>query len=370
MGRGPGVRATSASSIQIDFRYKGKRCRERISLPPTPANLKYAKRLKAVIGHEIATNVFDYAKHFPESPRAQHRETRVSTKLLKGLLDYCGTLGGQLQPETVDEYRHDSEIVAKGLGESATLQNLTRAQVRTWVSTLTLSKKRIDNLLIPLRGALNQAVEDGTIQSNPLAGFKIRRTKEAKETIDPFTPAEIEDLSGATDTGPLWEFWAWSGMRTGEIIALQWGDVDPECGSVNVWRAVRLGREKTTKTTSGTRRLVCLRPSRESLLRLRREGESVFRNPVNGEGYRSDKQVRVAFHKACGEVGVRYRYPYQLRHTFATWGLSSGENPKWIATYMGHKDVMMLFRIYGKWMASLAQDAGSKMIEATKVKAA
>ena len=56
MGRGPGVRATSASSIQIDFRYKGKRCRERISLPPTPANLKYAKRLKAAIEHEIATH--------------------------------------------------------------------------------------------------------------------------------------------------------------------------------------------------------------------------------------------------------------------------------------------------------------------------
>jgi integrase len=370
MGRGPGVRATSASSIQIDFRYKGERCRERISIPPTPANLKYAKGLKATIDHEIATKTFDYAKHFPESPRVQKYLGASGRSLKTALLAYCDSLCGQLQPETIDEYRLDAEIVAKGLGESTTINSLKRKQIRTWVNSLNLTKKRIDNLLIPLRGALNQAVEDEEIEASPLAGFKIKRAKDPKETIDPFTPAEIEKLSGASDTGPLWKFWAWSGLRTGEIIAIEWSDIGPKCGDINVWRAVRLGREKIPKTASGARRLVPLRPARESLLQLRREDGSVFKNPVTGEAYRTDKQVRVAFQRACAETGVRYRYPYQLRHTFATWGLSSGENPKWIATYMGHKDVMMLFRIYGKWMANLAKDAGSKMLKATKSKAA
>ncbi|HJW56895.1 MAG TPA: DUF3596 domain-containing protein [Burkholderiaceae bacterium] len=41
MGRdGRGVKAGSESSIEISFMFKGVRCRERIALKPTPANLK------------------------------------------------------------------------------------------------------------------------------------------------------------------------------------------------------------------------------------------------------------------------------------------------------------------------------------------
>ena len=51
MGRKPrtGVRAVSASSIEISFTYQGKRCREKIKLKPTPANLKRAERHRAAI---------------------------------------------------------------------------------------------------------------------------------------------------------------------------------------------------------------------------------------------------------------------------------------------------------------------------------
>ena len=66
-----GVRARSESSIQIDFYYRGIRCRERIKLHPTPRNLSYAAKLKARIEHEIATGEFEYKKHFPDSPRAK-----------------------------------------------------------------------------------------------------------------------------------------------------------------------------------------------------------------------------------------------------------------------------------------------------------
>jgi hypothetical protein len=37
---------------------------------------------------------------------------------------------------------------------------------------------------------------------------------------------------------------------------------------------------------------------------------------------------------------------------------------------MGHSDVMMLFRVYGKWMPSLDPEAGSRMVKAAKRKAA
>jgi len=50
MGRnGSGVRRASANSIEITFTYRGVRCRERIGLKPTPANLKSAERHRAAI---------------------------------------------------------------------------------------------------------------------------------------------------------------------------------------------------------------------------------------------------------------------------------------------------------------------------------
>ena len=45
---------------------------------------------------------------------------------------------------------------------------------------------------------------------------------------------------------------------------------------------------------------------------------------------------------------VKYRNPYQMRHTYASTLLSKGENPWWRVTQMWHVDVEMIFKHYGK----------------------
>lgn len=360
MGRGSGVRATSASSIGISFNWKGRRCRERIALPPTGRNLKYVERLKATIEHEIATNTFDYARHFPDSPRARHTDSSLPG-LEQALQYYVDGLAGQIEPETLEKYRHDARTVA-GWFPGKTLKTLTRAEVRTQVASLNLSRKRLLNLLTPLRGALAQAVEDEVIEVSPLSGFKVRRVSAPTEKIDPFTREEIDRLAG-TELGHLWQFWAWTGLRSGEVIGLRWGDLDSECMAVAIRRSVRVGREKRTKTASGERRVVLLPMARTALSGLTRGAETdpVFRSPSTGERWHEDRALARAFRKACEAAGVRYRYPYQLRHTFASWALSSGENPLWVAQQMGHRDVQMIFRVYGKYMPNMNPDAGQKM---------
>jgi integrase len=49
-------------------------------------------------------------------------------------------------------------------------------------------------------------------------------------------------------------------------------------------------------------------------------------------------------------VKVKYRNPYQMRHTFASMMLSRGENPLKVAKYLGHKDTEMVTKIYGKYI--------------------
>jgi integrase len=360
MGRGPGVRTTSASSIQIDFKYRGVRCRERIRLPPTPRNLNYARRLKASIEHEIATRTFDYSRHFPDSPRA--RMFGGGLCLLDALTRYVDSLGLELEPETLRKYRLEVATIAKALGPDKPLSQLTRGEVRTWVAGLRLSRKRILNILTPLRGALGQAVEDGTLKANPLADFKIRRVGREDTTIDPFTREEVDRL-GKTELGHLWKLWAWTGLRSGEVIGLRWGDVEAEGERLQVRRSVRVGREKRPKTTAGKREVAVLSPGRSALASERRRDvvEPVFTNPNTGKRWHEDRGLARAFRKACEAAKVRYRYPYQLRHTFASWALSSGENPLWVAKQMGHRDVQMIFRVYAKWIPSMDPEAGSRM---------
>jgi integrase len=345
----------------VDFRWKGQRCRERIRLKPTAANLKYAANLKARIEHEIATGQFDYAKHFPDSPRGRiHPQGHA--KLSVVLSDYVAGLSGSVEPETIREYGQSSDAIIEGVGDPY-VHNLTRAQVRNWLASSPLSKKRLDNLLIPLRGALAQAVDDGILEKNILHGFKFKRIDSPKKEIDPFTPEEVEAL-GRTGLGNLWLFWAWTGLRSGEVIGLQWGDVDREGQRINVRRAVRLGRQKLPKTAAGNRGLQLLPPAWGALPDGDgRDAEApVWVNPNTGGDWHEAKALARAFRKACKEAGVRYRYPYQLRHSFASRALSAGENALWVAKYMGHTDVGMVTRHYGKWIPSVDPMAGQRMI--------
>ncbi len=67
------------------------------------------------------------------------------------------------------------------------------------------------------------------------------------------------------------------------------------------------------------------------------------------------------------EGRVRYRYPYQTRHSYASMMLSAGERPMRVARQMGHANWTMITREYGKWMPDadkLAVAAPSQFLEA------
>lgn len=379
MGRGTGVRVVGEDAIQIDFRWNGERRRERIRLSPTKANLAYCRGWKRRIEDEIAHGSFDYAKHFPESERAKElAEAAAGGRLGAYMREFVRSLSKQVQPETLKEYENDAETIIAGLNDPP-LGSVTKAMVRNWIATLDLSKSRIDNLIRPLRGSLRQAEEDELIPKNPLKGYEVRRVKTDVEDddIDPFTPEEVQALSEVS-LGDLWTFWAWSGPRSGEIIGLQQGDVDSDFSKITVRRTVRRGRAKPPKTAAGMRTIELLPPAQEALRRVAKLwGDEwkkdpiapIFLNPNTGRWWYEAKALNRAFARTCKGAKVRRRYVYQLRHTFATWALSAGENPWWIAKRMGHEDVQTLYDHYGKWMKELDAKAGLRMLEAAKPKA-
>ncbi|HGM6436089.1 TPA: tyrosine-type recombinase/integrase [Pseudomonas aeruginosa] len=356
--------------------YRGVRCRERISLKPTATNLKRAEQHKAAVEHAIANGTFDYAVTFPGSPRAAKFAPEASQETVAGFLTKW--LAGKKQhvsSSTFEGYRKLVELrLVPALGPTL-LVDLRRKTVRDWLNTLEVSNKTLSNIQSCLRSALNDAVDnDELIDTNPLAGWTFSRKDQVKEDdVDPFSPEEQRAILTSLDgqAKNLVQFALWTGMRTSELVALDWGDIDWLKGEVYVTRTMTqaaAGEAEVTKTLSGKRRIKLLAPAMEALVAQKDHtflaGNEVFQNPRTLERWKGDQPIRkTMWAHAVKKAGVRYRRPYQTRHTYASMMLSAGEHPMWVAGQLGHSDWTMIARVYGRWMPSADIGAGSRAEE-------
>lgn len=172
----PGVRESSESSIEIDFRYNGKCCRERLALKPTPSNLKKAAQHRAAIFNAIDAGTFDYAYTFPKSKNA-HKFAPSQYTVKTYLTEWLENKRPVLKASTHKDYTKTLlNIIVPRFGATL-LHMLTRNDIRQWIATVDCSNKRIANILSPLRAALQDAHHDDLIQSNPLFNWTYKRNE-------------------------------------------------------------------------------------------------------------------------------------------------------------------------------------------------
>lgn len=367
----------SDTSIGIDFYYRGARCRERIKLPPTPANMRYAQHLLGQIKVEIARGTFDYRKHFPDSRRAdlfaklQGEVMHMGPALERWLADKAP----EIEHSTLAGYRKIvNNILIPFCGDDR-LTDFTRLRAKELVASLgDVSAKRINNVLGPVRGLFAEALEDELIESNPLETLKVRRKRKRadlgdEDGIDPFTPEEVTAILGACRDEQFRNFCQFNfatGLRMSEMFGLWWSRCDLLGNKVRVTQAMVDKQLKSTKTIAGLRDVELLPPA-VAALRAQRAitllaGGEVFLNPYTGKGWLDDQQLRKAFWiHALKRAGVRYRAPKQMRHTFASQALSAGESPMWVAKQLGHKNWYVTATNYARWIPSIVPDAGQKL---------
>jgi integrase len=373
MGRGNGARPASKTTIEIDFYYRGVRCKERIKLKPTPANLRRAERHRAAVLDAIERGTFDYGVTFPDSPRAARfsHEPGASMRLRDYLDRWLKDIRPGLKVSTFIVYRRivDHQIVDQFGGHALT--QLNWKDVRDWVARKDASAKTKGNILSVLRTALDDAVEDEFIDANPLAGKKMRRkgdTKPRKDEIDPFSAEERAAILGvaAGQEKNFLQFALWTGLRISELCALDWGDVDWVNQRIFVQRALtQHSKEPETPKTAAGERYVRLLPAALDALKAQKsftfmEGEEIFRNPRTGKRWTGDLVIRERMWKRILlRAGVRYRYPYQMRHTYASMMLQAGESVMWVAQQMGHTDWTFTARTYSRWVSIDAPEAGN-----------
>jgi integrase len=139
-------------------------------------------------------------------------------------------------------------------------------------------------------------------------------------------------------------FGAFLGMRRGEIVALRWEDVDFENNCIHIRRAVAMDDikkewvEKSPKTYSGTRTVPMFAPIREYLERAERVNERITQVPASS--------VTDRFPELLDKAGLhRFRF-HDLRHYFASSMLALNIPNKYIIDIIGHKDDVMLEKVY------------------------
>lgn len=374
MGRKGGVRQRSQSSIEIDFYYRGQRCRERLKLEPKARNLRYAENIKGEIENAIASGTFRYADYFPDSPRAKELSSVPgdAVTIAKYLDQWLSEERKNTKNSTWNGYKKivDGRLIP-AFGK-LTLGMLRRRHIKEWIAEQSASRKTIGNILSPLRIALDDAVDDELIELNPLAGWKLRRRdglRRKVDDIDPFAAEEREAILAAlTGQGRnLVAFAFWTGLRTSELCALDWSDIDFIRGVARITRAWTQYSDEpeNTKTNAGERDVKLLTPALEALKSQKAHtylaGAEVFQNPRTGERWKGDQPIRkTLWQPALKRAGVRYRRPYQTRHTYASMLLMSGEHVMWVSRQLGHKDWSFTARTYTRFMPDDMPNAGAK----------
>jgi integrase len=388
MGRkGTGVTIVSDSSYEIAFVFKGARCRERIKAKPSPANTRKLEQFRAAILHAIDKGEFNYAETFPHSKHiAQFAEKPGDVLTVERYFDQWLTRKhAEIKASTYKGYYGIvNRFVIPKFGKMA-LADLKRAAIRDWLATIDEKKgqrvtnKRLSNIQSCMRSALGDAVADEIIDANPLAGYTYSRIErpvagEPDDEVDPFTPDEQAAILSKMRAAErnLTQFFLWTGLRTSEAIELNWSDIDFIGGYVRVRRALTReakGVAELPKTSAGRRDVKLLEPARAALLAQKEltfmaelDG-AVFINPTSRERFTGSHQFWKIWQTALKRAGVRYRRPYQTRHTYASMMLSAGEHPMWVAKQLGHADWTMIARVYGRWMPSADTAAGSKAVQ-------
>ncbi len=374
-GKRSGVRAASKSSIEISFMFEGEQCRERIPLEPSAANIKKAERHKAEIETAIYNGTFDYAATFPKSARAQRLGYKTGIVPLSTYLDtWLSRKEKVLKASTLDGYSKIVNGVLKPRMGDLPLAMITRKVVREAMSQINASNKRLSNVQSCLRSALGDAVDEELITANPLAGwtYSVKEKPKAADEVDPFSPEE-QRLILAAATGQyrnLLQFALWTGLRTSELVAVEWGDVDMLRGEIRISRGLTKAAKEAEvpKTAAGIRAVKLLPMALEALEAQKVHtyivGGPIFHDPRYDKPFDGDQAIRKSFWiPTLRRAKVRYRNPYQTRHTYASMMLSAGEHPMWVAKQMGHTDWTMIARVYGRWIPSENDMSGNKAAE-------
>ena len=291
-----------------------------------------------------------------------------------------------VSPTTLSRYQGMIKRYIKPLLGHIQVQQLNTLAVQAWVNGLKVSPSSgkpmvaatIKHAYHVLKGSLDKAVLAGIIPRSPCAGIMLHKGQKKEAVI--YDEKQIRQLIAAakdTDMELVIDMELCLGLRRGELLGLEWDDIDWDKNQVRIIhnRVVVNGKSvvKEPKTASGFRTLDVPLPLMQKLRkhkldcatkRLRMGQAYMVTNYIivhdDGKPIYPEylSQMLTKLQERCGLPKCRF---HDLRHLCASIMLLQGVNVKVAQERLGHKDITTTMNIYSHVLPSSAREAAEKI---------
>lgn len=231
-----------------------------------------------------------------------------------------------------------------------------------------------------IHSCLKQAVSNRLLSWNPAEAVKL--PKLTKPTVRAMTVNEMDAFLSALEAdrwGTAFLCLLGTGLRTGELLALRWQDVDLDKQYIHIKQTLVRTKEKglyfDEPKTEKSKRIVPL-PSEVAAALKKHRIEQLELRVFQGEKYQNNDLVFATskgtpinprnfirkFHKIRDNVGISKEVNlHALRHTYATRLLEEGENLKIVQELLGHTKISTTADTYSHVSAEVKAKAAAKM---------
>jgi len=256
---------------------------------------------------------------------------------------YCKAKG--LSARTLETYLASVDELGAFLAQSGRGDAIPTTQdIRAFVASLlgrSLARTTISIRLRSIRCFFNFLAREEAIDTNPMAGVEIPRLPGRYPEV--LTEAEIKAMlatarqrtwAGTRNRAMLLTFLD-TGVRLGELIGLNLGDLDLQAARVRV----RDGKGERERCVFAGRTLL---RSLRTWLDTRGTGQESWPLFVTHGGARLDRRnVQRILERISASAGLdgKHIHPHLLRHTFATHYIKNGGDPFSLQRILGHSDI-------------------------------
>jgi integrase len=324
---------------QIDYYFKGRRCREIAGETRSEAQEALEARRTDIRRERFdflvkysSPRIDQFTEEYMEYAKAHKQSFRRDASMMKNILAFFGSRRlDEITPALVEKYmlRRLNDKIIKG--RLVIEKKLKPATVNRELAVL----KRMFNLAILWKKA----------KENPVRAVKFFKEDPFPERILTYEEEERLLRCSSERLRPVVIMALNAGMRYGEIISLKWEFVDLRN------RVIRV-----VKTKNGKMRKIPINSLLLNVLEsMPKTGENVF------GGEKPYKSIRNSFEKACKDAGIKNLRFHDLRHMFATRMAENNVDLRALQDILGHSSLNMVMR-YSHPTAGHKLEAVEKLI--------
>ena len=380
-------RKPGSNKLYVDFRYHGVRIVKSTGLDDTPENEEKTQVWVDRQKEKIANGTFVFTEAFPG---ASTKEKTFHAKL-EGwdykpeprdvlFIDYVASWQKRFLANCQSESkrRDFDQVIAYWLLPhfgNKTFFQITGVAIKEFIQKLvwkagkkkgqSLSASRIRNILIPFRAIWDDACEEHRWElSDPFAYVKKHLPKRSKKHPEVFRFDEWIKVIENIDSfyRPVAETMIMTGMIGSEIAGLRKEDIQKD--HIVIQNSIVRKLEKSDLKNEYRKRSLPMTDGLRKRLNTvlsGSKGDYVF-TMKSGRNFDIDSFRKNPWASAFKKVGIAYKVPYAMRHSFAAWALTLRMDPNKLVKLMGHSSKKMIYDVYGNYVDGLEEDAG-KILE-------